>query len=254
MKLFDLSGKVALVTGGTRGIGFGIAEGLAQAGANIAICARNADAGEKASAQLLRYGSEVFFVPADVADESSCRNMIGEVVTRFGQLDIVVNNAGFNIRKTPDEMTVSEFRQVLDTNLVGPFTCSQAAHSHMKESGGGKIINVSSIAAHNAGARQTAYAPSKSGLVQLTRVQASAWAKDNIRVNAILPGWVDTEMTGKNSQTIPGFSERVAARTPLGRWGKPSDFAALAIYLASDASSFMTGSAIILDGGYIFSS
>ena len=254
MKLFELSGKVALITGGTQGIGYGIAEGLAQAGANVAISARNSETGEQARARLLNYGNEVIFVQVDVADEASCRNMIGEAVSRLGRLDILVNNAGFNIRKTPDEMTVSEFRQVLNTNLVGPFICSQAAHSHMKKAGGGKIINISSIAAHNAGARQTAYAPSKSGLVQLTRVQASAWAKDNIRVNAILPGWVDTEMTAKNSQTIPGFSERVAARTPLGRWGKPNDIAGIAIYLASDASSFMTGSAIVLDGGYIFSS
>ena len=253
MDLFDLQGKVAIVTGGNRGIGLGIARSLARAGASVAIAGRNAEKGAEACDRIGADGGTATFISVDIADEASSRAMISAAASRLGRLDILVNNAGFNIRRTPEEMTVDEFRQVLDTNLVGPFVCAQAAYPHLKAAGGGKIINVSSVAAFITGSRQAAYAPSKAGLVQLTRVLAAAWAKDNIQVNAILPGWVDTDMTAKNSQTIPGFAQQVVARTPASRWGRPDDFAGLAVYLASRASHFMTGSAIVLDGGYSFS-
>ena len=153
MDQFDLHGKVAIVTGGNRGIGLGIARSLASAGASVAIAGRNAEKGAEACERICADGGTATFISVDIADYVSSRAMISEAASRLGRLDILVNNAGFNIRRTPEEMTVDEFRQVLDTNLVGPFVCAQAAYPHLKAAGGGKIINVSSLAAFITGAR-----------------------------------------------------------------------------------------------------
>lgn len=248
--LFDLSGKVAVVTGGNRGIGLGIAKGLAEARARIAIAARDEEAASLACSEIESRGGEAIFVQTDVGDEYSCRNMISEVVGRMGHLDILVNNAGFNIGKPPDTMTVDEFNQVMSVNLVGAFVCSQAAYPHLKNSGGGKIINVASGAAFVVMPGMSAYAPSKAGMIQMSRVMATTWAKDNIQVNSVVPGWIDTDMTKASAQKRPGFIDQVIQRTPAGRWGLPDDFAGIAIYLASRASDFMTGAVIVVDGGY----
>jgi len=192
MTMFDLTGRIAVVTGGNGGIGLGMARGLAAAGAGVVVAARN---GEKAAAALAALGSESAFIALDVADESSCRAMIAQAADRFGRVDILVNNAGTSIRKPPETYTAAEWHAVLDTNLTGAFLCSQAAHPVMKRSGGGKIINIGSMFALFGSAYAAPYAASKGALVQLTKSLAAAWAADDIQVNAILPGWIDTELT-----------------------------------------------------------
>lgn len=247
MTLFDLTGRVAVVTGGNGGIGLGMAKGLAAAGAVVVVAARNAAKAEAAVAEL---GSKCTFMPLDVAQEASCRVMIERTADRFGRLDILVNNAGTSIRKPPETYTAAEWRSVLDTNLTGAFLCSQAAHPVMKKSGGGKIINIGSMFALFGSGYAAAYAASKGALVQLTKSLAVAWAADNIQVNAVLPGWIDTELTRDARQQVAGLHERVLARTPAARWGVPEDLAGIAVFLASSASDFITGAAIPVDGGF----
>jgi 2-dehydro-3-deoxy-D-gluconate 5-dehydrogenase len=246
MTLFDLSGRVAVITGGNGGIGLGMARGLAQAGARIVVAARNADKAEAAVAAL---GGQSAFIAFDVADENSCRAMIAEAAGRFGRLDILVNNAGTSIRKPPETYTAAEWHAVLDTNLTGAFLCSQAAHAAMKR-GGGKIINIGSMFSLFGSAYAAPYAASKGALVQLTKSLATAWAEDNIQVNAVLPGWIDTELTRDARRQVTGLHERVLARTPAGRWGVPDDLAGVAVFLASAASDFVTGAVIPVDGGF----
>jgi 2-dehydro-3-deoxy-D-gluconate 5-dehydrogenase len=247
MTLFDLNGRVAVVTGGNGGIGLGMARGLASAGANIVVAARNA---EKADAAIAALGGKSAFIAFDVADEDSCRALIDETAARFGRLDILVNNAGTSIRKPPESYTAAEWHTVLDTNLTGAFLCSQAAHPVMKRGGGGKIINIGSMFALFGSAYAAPYAASKGALVQLTKSLAAAWAADNIQVNAVLPGWIDTELTRDARQQVAGLHEKVLARTPAGRWGVPGDLAGVAVFLASVASDFVTGAAIPVDGGF----
>jgi 2-dehydro-3-deoxy-D-gluconate 5-dehydrogenase len=247
MTLFDLSGRVAVVTGGNGGIGLGMARGLAAAGATIVVAARNS---EKAVAAVAALGGSSAFIGLDVADESSCRAVIEQTADRFGRLDILVNNAGTSIRKPPETYTATEWHAVLDTNLTGAFLCSQGAHPVMRQSGGGKIINIGSMFALFGSAYAAPYAASKGALVQLTKSLAAAWANDNIQVNAVLPGWIDTELTQDARQQVAGLHERVLARTPAGRWGVPEDLAGIAVFLASPASDFVTGAAIPIDGGF----
>jgi len=247
MTLFDLTGRVAIITGGNGGIGLGMARGLAAAGATIVVAARNT---EKAEAALAALGGNGAFIALDVADESSCRAVIEQTADRFGRLDILVNNAGTSIRKPPETYSSDEWHAVLDTNLTGAFFCSQAAHPVMKRSGGGKIINIGSMFALFGSAYAAPYAASKGALVQLTKSLATAWSNDNIQVNAVLPGWIDTELTQDARQQVAGLHERVLARTPAGRWGVPEDLAGIAVFLASPASDFVTGAAIPVDGGF----
>jgi 2-dehydro-3-deoxy-D-gluconate 5-dehydrogenase len=176
--------------------------------------------------------------------------MVDEIVERFGRLDILVNNAGMSIRKPPEEYAVEEWRAVLDTNLTGAFVCAQAAYPAMRRNGGGKIINIGSMMAIFGAAYAAAYSASKGAIVQSTRSLATAWAKDNIQVNAVLPGWIDTELTIAAREQVPGLHERILRRTPAGRWGVPEDLAGIAVFLASSASDFVTGAAISVDGGF----
>jgi 2-deoxy-D-gluconate 3-dehydrogenase len=250
MNLFDLSGRVAVVTGGNGGIGLGMAKGLASAGAAVVIAARNAEKSAGAVAQLEGLGIKSAFVALDVADPESCRKMVAEVLERFGRLDILVNNAGMSIRKPPETYEVGEWLQVIDTNLNGAFVLCQAAHAPMKRQGGGKIINIGSMMSIFGGAYAAAYSASKGGIVQLSKSLAGAWAPDNIQVNAVLPGWIDTELTRNARDQVAGLHDRVLGRTPAGRWGVPDDLAGVAVFLASAASDFVTGAAIPVDGGY----
>jgi 2-dehydro-3-deoxy-D-gluconate 5-dehydrogenase len=250
MMLFDLTGKVAFVTGGNGGIGLGMAKGLASAGASVAIGARNKDKARSALAELTADGARAEFVPVDVSEETSCRKAVIEVVNRFGRLDILVNNAGTTVRRQPEDLSATDWHRVLETNLTGAFICSQAAYPHFVRDGGGKIINVGSMLSIFGTAYAAAYAASKGGLVQLTKSLATAWAKDNIQVNAILPGWINTELTQGARREVEGLHERVLARTPARRWGEPDDFAGIAVFLAAAASNFITGAAIAVDGGF----
>jgi 2-dehydro-3-deoxy-D-gluconate 5-dehydrogenase len=242
---FDLKGRVAVVTGGNGGIGLGMARGLAAAGAKVVIAGRNA---KKSAAAAKEIGG--IAIEADVLKEADCRALIAKTVARLGRLDILVNNAGINVRKQPQEYSLEEWHRVMDTNLTSAFTCSQAAYPEMVKAGGGKLINIGSMMSIFGAAYTTPYAASKGGIVQMTRAMACAWAKDNIQVNAVLPGWIDTELTQGARKAVAGLHERVLARTPAGRWGEPGDFSGIAVFLASSASDFLTGTAIPVDGGY----
>jgi 2-deoxy-D-gluconate 3-dehydrogenase len=248
--MFDLEGRVAVVTGGNGGIGLGMAKGLASAGARVAIAARNQEKSRAAVEELTRLGGEAIAVTVDVADEASVEAAVRSVLDRLGRLDILVNNAGMNIRKPPQEYTLVEWRSVLDTNLTSVFLCSRAAYPVMKAAGGGKIINIGSMMSIFGASFAAAYAASKGGIVQLTKALASAWARDNIQVNAVLPGWIDTELTRNARRQVEGLHESVLRRTPAGRWGGMDDMAGVAVFLAAPASDFVTGTAIPVDGGY----
>ncbi len=250
MKTFDLSGKAALVTGGNGGIGLAMARGLAEAGAAIAIAGRDQKKNAAAVSELRKLNVNAQSLVVDLRDEKACRGMVGQAAAQLGRLDILVNNAGINVRKAPQDYSLEEWRSVLDTNLTSAFVASQAAYPHMKRAGGGKIINIGSMMSIFAAPYATAYAASKGGIVQLTRGLATAWAADNIQVNAVLPGWIDTDLTRRAREQVDGLHERVLARTPAGRWGVPADLAGIAVFLASAASDFITGSAIPVDGGY----
>jgi len=249
--MFDLKGKVAIVTGGNGGIGLGMAKGLAVAGATVVIAGRNQEKSAAAVEQIaaLKSGTARPFA-VDVTDEASVNAMVAKTVEACGRLDILVNNAGINIRKPPDQLTLAESREVIETNLTSAFLCSHAAYPAMKTSGGGKIINIGSMMSIFGASFTPAYAASKGGIVQFTKACACAWAKDHIQVNAVLPGWIDTELTVRAREQVAGLNENVLKRTPEGRWGKPDDFRGIAVFLASPASDFVTGTAIPVDGGY----
>jgi 2-dehydro-3-deoxy-D-gluconate 5-dehydrogenase len=249
-RAFDLTGRVAIVTGGNGGIGLGMARGLVEAGASTLIAARNADKSAAALATLQALSPNVGSVEVDVLDQASIARMVAAAVERFGRLDILIANAGTNVRKPPEQYSADEWSTVLDINLRGTFWCAQAAYPHMKQAGGGKIITIGSMTSIFGASFAAPYSASKGGTVQLTKALASAWAKDNIQVNAVLPGWIDTELTERARSEVSGLHERVVARTPLGRWGKPDDLAGIAVFLASGASDFVTGTAIPVDGGY----
>ena len=247
---FDLTGKVAVVTGGNGGIGLGMARGLAEAGAAIAIVGRNEGKSTAAVAEFERSGARAISVVADVTDKAAVAAMVARVKRELGRIDILVNNAGINIRKPPHALDIAEWNSVIATNLTSAFLCSQAVHPVMKQAGGGKIINIGSMMSIFGASFTPAYAASKGGIVQFTRSCACAWAADNIQANAILPGWIDTDLTQRARAEIDGLHDRVLARTPAARWGAISDFAGIAVFLSSAASGFVTGTAIPVDGGF----
>lgn len=248
--MFSLAGKVAVVTGGNGGIGFGMACGLARAGARVVIAARDTAKSATAVATLRDLGSDAFAVTTDVTDENAVAALFAEVVARCGRLDVLVNNAAMFLRRAPQDMQLAEWHDVMEANATGPFLCARAAYPHLCAAGGGKIINVASLVSLFGVAHAAAYSASKGAVLQLTRSLATAWAADRIQVNAILPGWVDTPLTHDARSSVPGLNDSVIARTPAGRWGEIGDFEGIAVFLASGASDFITGAAIAVDGGY----
>ncbi|MBU1209071.1 MAG: glucose 1-dehydrogenase [Proteobacteria bacterium] len=249
--LFHLQGKVAIVTGGNGGIGLGIAQGLAGKGSDIVIAARNQKKTAEASRAIERiYGVRVEGLQVDVRHEEQILAMVKQVTAKFGRVDILVNNAGMNIRKAPQELSAAEWDEILRVNLRSAFLCSNAVYPAMKQAGGGKIINIGSMTSILGGGKLAAYGASKGGIVQLTRSLAVAWGPDNIQVNAILPGWINTDLTVIARRDMPGLDDRVFSRTPAGRWGEPDDLMGTAVFLASAASNFVTGVALPVDGGF----
>jgi 2-deoxy-D-gluconate 3-dehydrogenase len=244
---FDLTGKVAIVIGGNGGIGYGIARGLAQAGATIVIAARHPAKNTQAISALQEIGVKALSVSTDVQDEASVQAMVQAAVAAFGRVDILVNNAGINIRKAPQDYTLQEWQQVLNTNLTGVFLCARAVYPYMVEGGGGKIINIGSMTSIFGSSVAPAYAASKGGVVQFTKSLALFWAKDNIQVNVILPGWIHTDLTASISSARYHF---ITSRIPHGRWGEPDEVAGAAVFLSSRASDYITGIALPVDGGY----
>jgi len=250
MTIFDLQKRVAFITGGNGGIGLGMAKGFASSGATVVIAGRNQTKAQSALSELRLLGAQAEFVELDVLIEASCYRAIEHAVERYGRLDVLVNNAGTSVRKPPEDLTAQDWHLVMNTNLTSAFLCSHAAYPHMLRAGGGKIINIGSMMSIFGMPYATAYAASKGGIVQMTRAMATAWAKDNIQVNTILPGWIDTDLSRSARQQVSGLHEKVLARTPAQRWGTPEDFAGIAVFLGSPASNFITGVAIPVDGGY----
>jgi 2-deoxy-D-gluconate 3-dehydrogenase len=248
--LFDLSNKVAIVTGGNSGIGLGMGRGLASAGAKVVIAARNETKSAAAVRELRGLGAEALAIPCDITDGNSVETLVRDTIARFRRIDILVNNAGTNIRKRPEHLTLEEWQLVMETNLGSAFRCCQACYPTMKAAGGGKILNSGSMLSIFGSPTTPAYAASKGGMVQLTKSLATAWAEDNIQVNCFLPGWIDTPLTRQARADIEGLHEKVIERTPAKRWGHPDDLQGLAVFLASAASDFITGAAIPVDGGF----
>ena len=248
--MFDLSGRVGLVTGGNGGIGLGFARGLAKAGAAVMVAGRNAAKNAAAVAELQALGATADSVVVDVTDEASIDAMVATTVSRFGRLDVLVNNAGINIRNRPEAYDLADWHKVIATNLTSAMLAAKSAHPHLKASGHGRVINNGSMLSIFGLPLHIAYASSKGGVVQLTKSQAVAWAADGITVNCILPGWIDTDLTRKARTDMPALDGNVMARTPKGRWGSTADFEGIAAFLGSDASAFITGVAIPVDGGF----
>ncbi len=248
--MFDLKGRVAIVTGGNGGIGLGMARGLAGAGAGVVVAGRNAEKSEAAVRELGKLGAAAMAVTVDVTDEAAVDRLVKATRERFGRIDILINNAGTNVRKSLHEYSLDEWHRVMNTNLTSAFLCSRAVYPAMKAAGGGKVINIGSMMSIFGASFSPAYGASKGGIVQLTKSAAIAWAPDNIQVNAVLPGWIDTELTQGARREVPWLHESVLKRTPARRWGTIEDMSGVAVFLASSASDFVTGTFIPVDGGY----
>jgi NAD(P)-dependent dehydrogenase (short-subunit alcohol dehydrogenase family) len=247
---FRLDGKVALVTGGSRGLGRVIAEALASAGASVALSARQVEPARNAADLIARTsGRTALGLAADVTVRDSVEAMIARVVDSLGRLDILVNNAGINIRGPIEELSEDDWDAVVDTNLKGPWLCCRAVAKVMKQQKWGRVINVSSMLGEISMPGRSPYASSKGGLTLLTKTLALEWAKDGINVNALCPGPFATEI---NTPLLndPASRAQMEANVPLARWGDPAELGPAAVFLASEASSFMTGATLFIDGGY----
>ncbi|MBQ8106633.1 MAG: glucose 1-dehydrogenase [Afipia sp.] len=247
---FDLTGKIAIVTGGNGGIGLGMALGLARAGAGIVIAGRNKDNSEEAVRDIEALGASALAVSVDVTDIASVGAMVEATLAQMGRIDILINNAGMSVRQPAHALSLDDWQTVMNTNLTSAFICAKTVYPAMKQAGGGKIINIGSMTSIFGAAYAPAYAASKGGIVQFTKSIALSWAADNIQANAILPGWIDTALTRTARAQVPGLNENVLNRTPAKRWGNIDDLAGAAVFLASPASDFVTGAAIPVDGGY----
>lgn len=249
MDLFDLSGTVGVVTGGNRGIGLGFARGLARAGASVAVWSRDEGKNAEAVAELSHFGDAVGF-RCDVADPDDVAAVMRATVTHFGRVDSFFANAGTTGIAKFEEMTLDEWNRVIDVNLTGAFLTVQAASQQMiRQGGGGSIVATASLAATSALPQSPHYTASKGGVLQMVRAAAVRLARYEIRVNAISPGWVETDMTA-GVRTHEKTNTQAMARTPMRRWGKPEDFEGPAVFLASAASNFVTGADIQVDGGF----
>ncbi len=250
-KLFDLTGRVAIVTGGNGGLGLGMALGLAEAGANIVVAARNQEKTGAAVTQIQAQGVKAISVTVNVGLESDIIAMVGQTMEAFGRVDILVNNAGMTVRKEPEDLSVDEWDQVLDVNLRSGFLAAREVYPHMKSQAGGKIICIGSMfSIFGGGGSGAPYSSSKGGVVQLAKSPAVAWAKDNIQSNAILPGWFMTELTSTVPVTQPERFDLISRRIPTGRWGEPEELKGAVVFLASRASDYVTGAVLAVDGGY----
>ena len=247
-----LDGKKAFVTGGARGIGKAIAQALTEAGADVAIVdIDQAEAQRTAEALTRGSGQQVIAIQADVTDPDQVEAMVAQIVKIFGRLDIAFCNAGVCINTPAEEMTLAQWKKVIDINLTGVFLTSQAAGKVMLAQGGGSIINTASMSGHivNVPQPQCAYNASKAGVIQLTKSMAVEWAKRGVRVNSISPGYIGTELT-LNSPDLKPLIAQWNAMAPMGRMGKPEELQAIAVYLAGDASAFTTGSDFVVDGAF----
>jgi 2-dehydro-3-deoxy-D-gluconate 5-dehydrogenase len=249
--IFSLEGRVAIVTGGNRGLGKAMLSAFAAKGADCVIAARDREETAKAAKEIKKkYGVQVLGLEADISKESDIDLMVTKTLQAFGKINILVNNAGTaESRGEPQDMSADEWDRVINTNLRAVFLCCKAVYPAMKAGGGGKIINIGSMASIFGDPGFPAYGTSKGGVVQLTKSLAVAWARDNIQVNVIYPGWFKTKL-GSNESKQRKFDLGIARSTPMGRWGETEEMGGTAVYLASHASDFITGVVIRVDGGY----
>ncbi len=251
-RAFDLSGRVALITGGNSGIGLGMAQALAEAGADIAIWGTDAQKNASARAELERSGRRVLALRCDVSDEAAVETAFAETIRELGRVDGCFANAGVSGRGVASFLALSdaEWHRVLRVNLDGAFHSFRAAARHMCERGGGGVlVGTASLAAIEASPRSEHYAASKGGMISMVRALAVEFARHRIRAHAILPGWIETEMTA-NAIANPKFHANVLPRIPARRWGTGADFGGIAVYLMSDAAAYHTGDSFVIDGGY----
>jgi len=249
MSIFDLTGKVAIVTGGSGGIGSALAVSLAKSGADVVVCSRHLDKLEPVAAEIRALGRKSLAVSTDVTQEQSVADMVARVLKEFSRIDILVNCAGMTVRKSAESIPVDEWQKVMDFNARGTFICCQAVGRVMIKQRAGKIINTSSVRGRygdTVGA--VAYSPSKAAVDTLTRTLACEWAKYNVLVNAIAPTIVETDLT-RPALANPEFAQRLKARIPLGRWATPEDIVGPMLFLASKSSDFVTGQILYIDGG-----
>lgn len=249
MDEFDLSGKVAIVTGGNGGIGRGIALALARAGADVAIAARNRDKNAATVKEIEAIGRACIAIECNVDSGDDIDRAVERTCDALGGVDILVNNAGIARGAPPESLDDASWLEVIETNLTGVFRFSRAVHPRLKARGGGKIINIGSEYAIFGSPLVVSYSASKGGVVQLTKSLAVAWARDNIQVNCIIPGWITTDMTA-GIKDVPAFHQHIIDRTPAGRFGEPEECGGAAVFLASTASDFVTGVSLPVDGGY----
>jgi len=249
-KLFDLTGKTAIVTGGNGGIGYGMASEIGKSGANVVITGRNSDKTKAAVNELKKSVDNVIGIDSDVSDESSIKDMIKTSCDTFGSIDVLINNAGIGIRELPENYNTDDWNKVININLTGAFLCSREVYPIMKSQGSGKIINIGSMTSIFGLDWAVAYASSKGGIVQLTKTLAVSWAKDNIQSNCILPGWIHTDLTQGIKDQFQDRYQQILSRIPSNRWGEPDDLAGTAVYLSSSASDYVNGVSIAVDGGY----
>jgi NAD(P)-dependent dehydrogenase (short-subunit alcohol dehydrogenase family) len=251
----ELEGKVALVTGGSKGIGRGIALAFAEAGADVAIAARGPEALEKAAAEIEGTGRKALAVPTDMADPEQVQALVKRTTSELGTLDILVNNAGAApFVSTVDSIRLEGFEKYFRINFMSAVYATQAAASVLLAKGeGASVINVASVAGFIASPGLTYYAGAKAALISFTRTVAQEWASAGVRVNAIAPGWVETEMN-ERAREDPAWAESIRGLVPMGRWGTPEDVSGVALFLASDAASYITGSVIVVDGGQTLAS
>lgn len=246
---FDLTGAVAIVTGGNGGIGRGIAIGLARAGADVAIAARNESKTAAVVAEIEAIGRRCLGLHCDVLARAEIDAVVSAVVEKLGKISILVNNAGVAAGGRPEELAEEVWDRVVDTNLKAGFQFAQACHPAMLKNGWGKVINIGSEYSLFGSAGVLPYSASKGGVIQMTKSLAVAWARDNIQVNCITPGWITTDMTSGITRNETAF-QRIVDRTPARRFGEPEELAGTAVFLASRASNFVTGQNIVVDGGY----
>ena len=250
MDRFRLDGRVALITGGSRGLGKAMAQALAEAGASVVLTARAAEPAEAAARAVAdASGAKTLGIAAEVTDAKAVEAMVARTLDAFGSVDILVNNAGVNVRRPIEQLEESEWDQVIHTNLKGPWLCCRAVAKPMKERKWGRVINLSSIMGEVSMPDRTLYASSKGGLTMLTKTLALEWAPFGINVNALCPGPFATEM---NLPLLndPKVREAFASRVPQNRWADPAELGPATVFLASEASSFVTGTCLFIDGGY----
>jgi len=250
MESFHLGGKVSIVTGAGRGIGRSIAVGLAIAGSDVVLTSRTVSELNDVASEIEKIGRKALIVPADVLKSEEIQHVVDKTKNEFGKIDILINNAGMTVKKPAEDYELDDWNNVIGVNLTGVFLFAQYAGRQMIQQGYGNIINISSVGGETALTESIAYCASKGGVNMVTKVLSVEWAKHHIRVNGIAPAYIETPLVKNIKETKPEFADRVKQRTPLGRLGHPDEITGAAIFLASEASSYITGETLLVDGGW----